>query len=449
MKNKQILNCLLTITILLFALGTSRAQDTSLAESTAFGEDVILQWNRVLSETIRTPGAHPSATVFPVRSYAIMHLAMFDAVNSVEGNYAPYLTMVDDRTFSPGLLKTRGAFRFASKEAAAAQAAHDVLVGLYPSRQAVFDSELAESLEGISRVQAILGIQIGQIVAARMLANRANDGWMVPPPAYILPTTPGNWQPTPPANSAAAFTHYPGVKPFAVLSNTQFAPPPPPALTSAEYAADFNEVKELGSAASATRTPDQTLVARLWHSTITPTTVFFAWNNVARALSVSRNLTTVERARLFALFNMAVHDSLLTTFTSKFQYGLWRPLTAIRRADEDGNPNTARDADWSALLNTPPYPTYAGNQSAVAMSHATIFAMFFGRDDIAFQHTWEGTQSMPQGWTRSYPGFTMMANETADSRIYAGFHFRFDNEAGQAVGANIANYVFMNYLRPL
>src|SRR5687768_9724212 len=142
MKNKQILNCLLTISILLFALTSLRAQDINQPESNSSGENVILQWNRVLKETLSTPGQHPP-TIFPIRSYAMMHAAMFDAVNSIDRSYAPYLTLVDERTSSPGLLKSRGVFRIASKEAAAAQAARDVLVGLYPTRQAIYDAELA------------------------------------------------------------------------------------------------------------------------------------------------------------------------------------------------------------------------------------------------------------------------------------------------------------------
>jgi hypothetical protein len=429
MKIRKILNLLLTTSVLIVALTNVRAQD--IKQSNLSSEDVILQWNRVLTETIRTPGAHPSATVFPVRSYAMMHAAMFDAVNSIDGSYTPYLTDV------PGT-------KNASIEAAAAQAAHDVLVGLYPSRTSIYDTELAASLAGIEKNRAEQGRRVGEIVATHMLAARANDGWTVTPPLYVLPMTPGNWQPTPPANAAAAFTHFPGVTPFAIMSGTQFSPQPPPALTSARYAADFNEVKSLGAANSTTRTADQTLVARLWHSTITPTTVFFAWNNVARSVSASQNISTVEKARLFALFHIAVHDALLTSFTSKFQYGLWRPITAIRRADEDGNADTTADPAWSALLTTPPYPTYAGNQATVGMTHATVFALFFGRDDIPFQHTWEGSP----GWTRSYSSFTAMAQENADSRIYAGFHFRFDNEAGQSIGRNVGNYIFRNFMRP-
>ena len=430
MNCKQLLNSLLTVTILLITLTSAQAQKMKHLTLNSSGEDVILQWNRVLQETIRTPGQQPP-TIFPVRSFAMMHAAMFDAVNSIDGSYTPYLADV------PGT-------KNASLEAAAAQAAHDVLAALYPTRQAVFDLELAVSLDGIRENRMRQGIRVGEIVAERMLAARANDGWNVTPPSYVLPLTPGNWQPTPLANAAATFTHYPAVLPFAITSNTQFAPNPPPSLTSAEYAADFNEVKAIGRIDSTTRSADQTQVARLWANVNTPTTVFFVWNNVARTVALERGTTTVENARLFALINIAFHDSLLTTFTSKFEHGLWRPVTAIRRADEDGNPATEPDAAWLALIGNPPYPTYAGNHAAIGTSQSTTLALFFGRDDIAFQHTWAGAG----GATRSYPGFTAMANEEERSRVYGGIHFTFDQTAGQSVGRNVANYVFLNFMRP-
>jgi len=328
--NKQHLKCLLIITVLLGTQLHASAHTNNTTASLLSSEDVILQWNRVLMGTIRTPGQQPP-TIFPVRSFAMMHAAMFDAVNSIDGSYTPYFT-------------NEPVSKNASVQAAAAQAAHDVLAALYPSRIAIFDAELGISLEGISEKRARQGIRVGQAVASRLLAHRANDGWNATPPPYVLPLTPGNWQPTPPAFPAAGFTHYPAVLPFAITSNTQFSPNPPPTLTSTEYASAFNEVKELGSAISTTRTADQTLVAQLWANVNTPTTVFFVWNNVAQTVAISRNNTTVENARLFALMNIAFHDALQTTFTSKFAHGLWRPVTAIRRAEEDDNPNTAPDA---------------------------------------------------------------------------------------------------------
>ena len=358
----------------------------------------------------------------------MMHAAMFDAVNSIDGSHTPYLIEV------PGSQN-------ASIEAAAAQAARDVLAALYPTRVAIFDAELAISLQGIDENRAQQGIRVGQIVAERLLSVRASDGWTVTPPAYSLPATPGNWQPAP---GAATFTHYPAVMPFGITSGTQFKPNAPPALTSAEYSADLNELKEIGAVNSATRTADQTLVAQLWAGVGTPTNFLFVWNNVARTVSLARGATTVEKARLFALANMALHDALQTTFASKFQYGLWRPVTAIRRADEDGNANTSADPAWSSLIGNPPYPSYAGNNAAIGTSQSTILALFFGRDDIAFQHTWEGAG----GATRSYAGFSAMADEEARARVYGGIHFTFDNVAGQSVGRNVGNYIFANVMRP-
>jgi hypothetical protein len=430
MNYQQLLKCLLTITILFCVQISAWAQDNDTATFPASAEDVILQWNRVLMETILTPGQHP-ATIMPVRSYAMMHAAMFDAVNSIDGAYTPYLTEVP-RT------------KKASLEAAAAQAAHDILAALYPTRLAVFDTELANSLAEIKENRKQQGIQVGQQIAERLLAVRANDGWQATPPAYSLPPTPGNWQPTPPTFPAATFTHYPAVLPFAITSSSQFAPNPPPGLTSAEYAADLNEVKELGAVNSTTRTADQTLVARLWAGVNTPTNFLLVWNNVARTVALARGTTTIENARLFALTNISLHDALQSAFASKFQYGMWRPVTAIRRADEDGNPDTAPDPAWSSLVGTPPYPSYAGNMATIGTSQSTILALFFGRDDIRFNHTWEGAG----GATRSYAGFTAMANEQERARVYGGIHFKFDNVAGQSIGRNVANYVFQNLMRP-
>jgi hypothetical protein len=426
MKNNK-LTIIITIALVFCLTLSAAAQDVKNQDEIVPGEDVILQWNRVLGQIIATPGVHP-ATILSQRSFAMMHLAMFDAVNSIDGSHTPYLTEISG-------------IRNASVKAAAAYAAHDVLVVLYPNQQAIFAMELENSLIGIPKMQTIRGQSIGRTVAVRMLANRANDGWNVTPPPYVLPTTPGNWQPTPPTNTAAAFTHFPAVLPFALTQNNQFLPAPPPPLNSAEYAADFNEEKELGSATSTTRTADQTLTAQLWASGPASET---RYNNLVRAIALSRNNSTVENARLFALYFLASHDALQTTFTSKYVYGMWRPITAIRRADEDGNPNTTPDPNWTSLIAAPPYPTYAGNAAATSVSLATIMTLFFGRDDIQFQINFGGTPNV----IRNYPGFNALANEVARSRVYGGIHFQFDNVAGQSVGRNVANYVFMNYLTP-
>jgi hypothetical protein len=170
----------------------------------------------------------------------------------------------------------------------------------------------------------------------------------------------------------------------------------------------------------------------------------FVWNNVARIVAEARGISTVEKARLFALTNISMHDALQTSFASKFVYGLWRPVTAIRRADEDGNADTVADPSWSSLIGTPPYPTYAGNMATIGTSQSTVLTLFFGRDDIAFDHTWEG----PSGATRSYAGFAAMANEQERARIWGGIHFTFDNVAGQSIGRGVGAYVFQNFMLP-
>ena len=389
-------------------------------------EDVVLRWNRVLSETLRVPGQQP-ALIVAARSYAMMHGAMFDAVNSVDGSYEPYLIDV------PGT-------KNASIEAAAAQAAYDVLAALYPQRVEIFAAEYQASLEGVSPNRARPGIRAGRAAAAAMLAARTNDGWNIPPHPYTLDLTPGNWQPTP--SAPAAFTHYPNVRPFALNSGFQFLPPPPPALTSAQYAADLNEIKAIGSAVSPTRTADQTQSALAWASVGNPVLVAVAWNEIARSLAVSQNTTTVENARLFALINFAHHDAFQTSFASKFHYGLWRPVTAIQRAGEDGNPATAADPNWASLIGNPPYPTYAGNMAAIGKANTETLARFFGRDDLPTQYTF------PNGTTRSWPTLSALAEDVARSREYGGIHFHFDSVAGQSIGFNTSSYIFTNFLTP-
>jgi hypothetical protein len=234
--------------------------------------------------------------------------------------------------------------------------------------------------------------------------------------------------------------------PFAIESNTQFFPPPPPLITSPEYAEAFNEVKRLGAKVSADRTDDQTLVALLHASVGTRASPQTVWNGVVRDVSRSRGLNLIETARLFALLNVAFHDALQTSFTSKYFYRLWRPVTAIRRADEDSNLATDAAPDWEPLLNAPPYPTYAGNAAALSAASARILARFFGTDDIAYDVYFEGTGA--ENWTRSYSGFWEFADEQARSRIYGGIHFAFDSAASQQFAVKLADWVFEWHMVP-
>jgi hypothetical protein len=399
----------------------------ALEERRLFAGDVIVQWNELAVQSV---ASQPPRVPFP-RNLALVHVAMYDAVNTIEHAYAPYA--VEDIKASHG----------ASAEAAAAQAARDTLVALYPSRQAIYDAALAEDLADIPSGLAKQGVAVGQEVARQILALRANDGASAVVP-YVPPNQdPGQWQPTPPDGSPNNNAHVPLITPFAVESSSQFRPGPPPALDSAEYAAAFNEVKALGSANSAARTADQTQVAMVWRVAANNVTV---WNRIAQDMADDGNTNLVENARLFALMNIAINDGLQTSNESKFHYGLWRPITAIRRADEDGNPATEADPTWMTLHpNTPPYPTYAGNAATIGAAGATVLGEVFG-DDVPFQIDWS-----PYGFagvTRAYDDFWDAADEMAISRMYGGIHFRFDGEAGQQVGTDVAGYVLEHRLLP-
>src|SRR5688500_12335084 len=203
MMNKRYLAAFLILFAILLGLQPAARPAAAMEQPSRpnpISEDVILQWNRVLTETLAVPGQQPS-TIVSARSYAMMHGAMFDAVNSIDGSYTPYLTDVQGT-------------KNASIEAAAAMAAYDILAALYPSRASVFSAELQVSLAGPPVHRVRQGMRVGRQVAAVMLAERTNDGWTIPPHAYTLSGAPGNWQPTPPGFAAAAFTHYPNVKPF-------------------------------------------------------------------------------------------------------------------------------------------------------------------------------------------------------------------------------------------
>ena len=287
-------------------------------------------------------------------------------------------------------------------------------------------------------------MRVGSLAAREILAWRENDGWAATPPPFVLPPFPGVWQPAP---GAALFTHYPDVTPFALLTGTQYLPPPPPALTSERYAQDFDEVKRLGSATSGERTVEQTESARLFAGVGTRTNLYMLWNNVARDLVRERGLDLLAAARLFVLVNVGIIDGVQQTMWSKYAYGLWRPVTAIRRAGEDLNPQTAADPDWTPFLNTPGYPSYAGNQACVASAAARALALVAGGDAFPFTAVWQAPDGSVLA-TRDYDGFNQMAEEQARSRVYGGIHFTFDNEPSQLVCPAVVDFTARHFMLP-
>jgi hypothetical protein len=394
--------------------------------------DVIFEWNQILQQSFPTQG------VGTPRPFAMTHIAMFDAVNAIANEYLPY---VAKRRPGDG----------GSPEAAAAQAAHDVLVALNPAAAATYDGALAHRIGDNPSGFVRRGAAVGARVAKEVLAWRQNDGWVVSPfPAYAEPPLPGRWQPTPPNTPTATFTHLQRAAPMALMSSTQFLPPPPPSLTSERYAADLNEVKLLGKADSMARTSDQTATARLWagvaaSGTGTATNFLSIWNNVAHDVTVERGLSLVDAARVFVLVNVSVHDSLMTTQVSKFVFGLWRPVTAIRQADADLNSATDPDATWLPLITTPPYPSYAGNIATIGASAARALQLAFGTNDILVTANW--TQSGGQGVvSKPFAGFWELAEDAKMARIWGGIHYRFDQDAGQQAGRATAEYVYANYM---
>jgi len=388
--------------------------------------EVVLEWNRILQATI--PAGNPRMP----RYYAMMHVAMFDAVNAIEQQYT---------SFRVNLRRGWGG----ASEGAAAQAAHDVLVAFIPERTAVFDAALEQRLAGLNRGQAAQGTALGAEVARQIIAWRINDGWTAPVIPYVLPLLPGLWQPAPPANAGAAFTQFPNVVPFAVASATQFLPARPPNIDTAAYAAAFNEVKDIGKSNSTSRPPEQTTISQLFADVGTTTNSFALWNNVAAQVAEARGLSLVDTARLFALVNVSINDGLQTSMASKFIFGLWRPVTAIRAAATDLNDATEADPAWLPLLATPPYPSYAGNQAAIGASAARALANTLGTDDFPVVATWQ----RPGGpYVLTFDTFSQMAVQQARSREYGGIHYSFDSAAGQQIGMKVADYVFANFMTP-
>jgi PAP2 superfamily len=393
------------------------------ASAPASGQPVI-DWNQVLLSIVNTPGAQP-ASVQPTRNFAILHAAIYDAVNAIDRTHEPYLIAIR-------------APRGASETAAADAAAHTALVGLYPAQQTSLDTdyqaELAKLPDGPAKDA---GVRLGEQVAGDLLAIRANDGSSVIPPPFIAGTNPGDYQPTPPNFATPVFTTWGQVSPFVLDRGDQFRPAPPPALTSDTYAAAINEVQSLGSATSTTRTPEQTEIGKFWNPPIQN-----FWNQIAETVALAHHSDLPTTARLFAVLNLSFADSAIAFYDAKYTYRLWRPVTAIRLADSDGNANTAADPNWLPLAgNTAADPSYPGAHSTISAAGEDVLAAFYGEN----QH-FSVTSPALLGVTRSFGSFSAAAQEAGLSRIYSGQHTRLDHAAGLALGHHVASFVLHNAL---
>src|SRR5579864_6548968 len=386
----------------------------------------VIDWNQLLLSIVNTPGAQP-ANIQPTRNFAIVHAAIYDAVNAI------------DRTHEPYLISVR-APRDASETAAADAAARTALVGLYPSQQATIDAtyttELAKVADGPAKDQ---GITLGTETANDLLAIRANDGSSVTPPPFVPGTAPGDFRPTPPNFPTAVFTTWGQVTPFVLSSGDQFRPPAPQPLTSDAYADAINEVQQVGSATSTTRTAEQTVIGKFW----TPPIQNF-WNQIAQTVALAHQTDLPTTARLFAALNLSFADSAIAFYDAKYTYQLWRPVTAINLAGTDGNPATVADPTWLPLAgNTPADPSYPGAHSTISAAGADVLDSFFG-DHQSFGVT---SPALP-GVTRSFDSFSAAAEEAGVSRIYAGVHTRLDHVAGVTLGHDVAGFVLHNALLP-
>ncbi len=394
--------------------------------------DVIIAWNRTALEAARVD---MTAVGLLSRDMAMVSAAVYDAVNAIDHIGAAYHAALDAK---PG----------SSPEAAASQAAYNVLLALYPSQKALFDSTLAQTLGTIDNGAAKAhGREVGRAAARAILDWRANDGSSVMM-TYTPGTAPGQWQPTPPDYMTALEPMWGQVTPFGVPNAMSFLPPPPPAMNSPEYTAAFNEVKSLGAVNSTTRTPEETQIGLFWAydlpSVMGPPPIHY--DQITEEVALQQHNTFDQNARMFALANIAMADAGIVAWDTKYTYQFWRPVTAIRDAANDSNPDTVADPNWMPLgapgegvipNYTPPFPAYVSGHATFGGALFQTLADFYHTDNVTFTIT---SDELP-GVTRTYSSFSAAAQENAMSRIYLGIHWSFDATEGIATGDSIANYV--------
>ncbi len=400
--------------------------------------DTVTDWNAYASTAIvANAGQPPPAAVL---SFAMVQGAVYDAVNAIDRGHRPYLAEPP-------------ADRSDSKDAAAATAAFRVLVALFPTQQStlqpLYDTSLA-AVQDTPHGAKAGGIAAGEAAATAMLAARANDG-RFGPFTPVIGTTPGVWRPTPPLFAQDPTPWVANVRPFLIPDIEMLRTDAPNALTSRAYARDLNEVKQIGSLNSTTRTADETDAAIFWQDH-----AFGLWNRVFRTLAASRHLDIVDSARLFASENLAAADAAIGCWNNKYHWNTWRPITAIREAASDGNRATKADPAWTPLFDpstpvatppalvTPPFPEYPSGHNCAGGSIVGTLQYFFGTDRIAFS-----AFSNKSGTTRTFHRFSDALKENINARVWAGIHFRTADITGARLGEKVARYLHKHYLQPV
>jgi len=391
--------------------------------------DVVLDWNAI---AVNTAIANKQSPFAQARYAAIVQLAVFEAVNSITHEYQPYLgTIIAPKDASP--------------EAAAIEAAYLVLSTYFPASQADLEADRTNSLASIPDGQAKTdGIFTGDAAAAAMTALRANDG-SSPPQFYTPgPPTSGTWQATascPIVNGVAVGVgfQWQNVTPFGIPSAGDFLLAPPPVLASNRYAKTYNEVMAVGSIDSTQRPPDRANAA-LFYAASSPTQVF---NQVVEQVALEHSHSLSQNARVLALINMAMNDSLVASFLNKYHYNFWRPETAIHAGDTDGNLLTVGDPNWTPFIVTPCFPSHPSNHGSASNAAAAILEWVYGEDG----HSITLTNPAVPDIVLQYSSFNQITHDISDARVYGGIHFRTDQDAGEKLGKSVGRAVYRNNLR--
>ena len=418
-------NFILVFIILPTFTAFAQIDQEMLKENELYNNNSVIEWNDL---TYKTADEHDHFYSFiGVRTLAMVHIAIHDALNSINPKYETYSYKGNE----PG----------ANPIAAISQAAYEVLIKVFPDKKNNFDTELNKWLNKIPEGKnKKLGIELGKKSAMAIMNLRRGDGYDAEGD-YTPGNNPGDYQYTPGFDWVWS-PDFRFAKPFSMTSPDQFRSPPPPKLNSREYTSSYNEVKKFGIKNSKFRNEDQTSYAHWWAE--------FAehgWNRIGRLTADNNKLPLWETARMFALMDLDIFDIYLASFDSKYFYNTWRPITAIQKGDTDGNPNTEADTKWESEMPAPPFPEYPSAHASVSAGGAEIVTQVYGTPDVSF--TMESTSALPNFKARTYDNLNIAVEHCADSRIMNGFHFRFSVEEGKIMGRNIAKNLINNFLRPL